>query len=312
MSSQPTAQPVQGLSAQAVGIAFAAVSALLFGSKGIAIKIAYADGIDAETLVALRLLVALPFYIGIGAIGLITRKRAGKPPLGGPLILRSMALGMLGYWVASYGDFKGLEYVTAQYGRVVLFTYPLFVVVFGAMFFNQPIRLVSVLATGIGYVGVLVMFSEQLVSVGEQATIGTAIVTGAAIALAFFQLFAKGTIPLLGTQLFTCISMIGASLGVFAQFVVIHDFSDVTLTPRIIACALYLGIGATVLPSFMLMGALSRISPTANATVGMLSPVGTIFLADIILGERLTLVGWLGTALVIAGVSWFAFSERRR
>ena len=47
---------------------------------------------------------------------------------------------MLGYWFASYTDFLGLVYISAQFERLILFTYPAFVVLFGALFFGQPMR----------------------------------------------------------------------------------------------------------------------------------------------------------------------------
>ena len=78
------------------------------------------------------------------------------------------------------------------------------------------------------------------------------------------------------------------------------------------ACSVLIAIGATVLPSFFLNAALHRISAQANATIGTLSPVMTIVLAVVILGEPLTLVDVFGTALVLAGVGWFTLAERSR
>lgn len=312
MSAPALPQPPRALPAPAIGLVFAAIGAVLFGSKGIAIKIAYTDDVDAETLLALRLAVALPVYLAVGAFTFAARWREGKALPGGALIIKTMALGVLGYWIGAYADFKGLEYVTVQYARVILFTYPLFVVVFGALFFRYPIRPMGVVATAIGYLGILVMFSEQLGSIGSQAVIGTIVTLIAAISTALFQLLAKRTIPPLGPQLFASISMIGAAIFVFAQFALTHSFAGLPLTPKVLACGIYLGIGATVLPTLFMAAALQRISATANATIGMLAPAVTIFLADVILGEKLTLIGWAGTALVIAGVSWFAFAERRR
>jgi drug/metabolite transporter (DMT)-like permease len=61
-----------------------------------------------------------------------------------------------------------------------------------------------------------------------------------------------------------------------------------------------------VLPTFFMNAALHRISAQANATIGILSPVSTILLAALILGERLTMLGVIGTLLVIGGVGWFS------
>ena len=79
---------------------------------------------------------------------------------------------------------------------------------------------------------------------------------------------------------------------------------------RVVVLGIYLAIGATVLPSFFINAALHRISAQANATIGTLSPVATILLAVLILGEELTLADAFGAALVLAGVGWFALAER--
>ena len=66
-----------------------------------------------------------------------------------------------------------------------------------------------------------------------------------------------------------------------------------------------------MLPSFFLNAALHRISAQANATIGTLSPVMTIALAVMILGEPLTLLDAIGTALVLAGVGWFTLADQK-
>ena len=74
--------------------------------------------------------------------------------------------------------------------------------------------------------------------------------------------------------------------------------------------SLFIAIGATVIPTFFLNAALHRISAQANATIGTLSPVMTIVLAVLILGEPLTLVDVIGTVLVLAGVGWFTLADQ--
>jgi drug/metabolite transporter (DMT)-like permease len=117
-----------------IGYAFAAVGATLFSTKAIIIKLAYADGINAETLLALRMLLSLPFYAAIGLISVAERRRVGRPLPARRAVLYATLVGMLGYWFASYTDFLGLVYISAQFERLILFTYPAFVVVLGALF----------------------------------------------------------------------------------------------------------------------------------------------------------------------------------
>ncbi|MCX5514444.1 EamA family transporter [Kaistia algarum] len=294
------------------GYGFAAAGALLFSSKGIAIKLAYAEGVDAETLLALRMILAMPVYVIIGAIALADRRRLRRPPIAGGLILRIVLVGLLGYWVSSYLDFLGLETISAQFERLILFTYPLWVVLFGAAFFGQKVRPRALIAFGVAYGGLALMFNEFAAASPVGIVFGVSVVLCAAVTFAMYQLLAKGLIERIGSGLFTCIAMISAGVAVVIQFALTHPLSAMMVSPRIFAIGCFLAIGATVLPSFFMNAALQRIPASSNATIGMLSPVGTIFLAMIVLGEWLSPIEWLGTVLVIAGIAWFTISDRRQ
>ena len=295
-----------------IGYGCAALGAALFSTKAIIIKLAYAEGINAETLLALRMLLSLPFYAAIGLFAVAeTRRRGERLPETG-LLVRAALVGVLGYWFASYTDFLGLLYISAQFERLILFTYPAFVVLFGALFFGQPMRARAVAGIGISYSGLLLIFATKLGVLGTEVAKGAALVLAAAIAFALYQLLAKGLIGRIGPRLFTCVAMSGASAAVLVQFALTQPLGSLAVGPKLLFYGLLLAIGATVLPSFLLNAALQRVSAQANATIGTLSPVVTILLAVAVLGETFTLLDALGTALVLAGVGWFTLAERRR
>lgn len=305
----PTAAP--SASYVRLGYVFAAVGAILFSTKAVAIKLAYQEAVDAETLLALRMILSLPFYFVIGGWSLRERLATGRGLPTGKLVLAAIGTGLLGYWVASYLDFLGLEYITAQIERMILFTYPIFVVIFGTMFFGQPITRRIVVAIAISYSGLAVIFGHNIVEGGENAVIGGLLVLGCAIAFALYQLFAKDLITVVGPRLFTCIAMTGAAAGAILQFLVTHPASALMVSTRVWLISIFLAVGSTVLPSFFLNAALQRISAQANATIGTLSPVATILLAWAILGETMTPIAWLGTALVMVGVGLFTLGGRK-
>src|SRR4051794_15563632 len=141
-----------------LGYLFAATGAILFSTKAIFIKLAYRYGVDAETLLALRMGLSLPFYFGIGFLAIRDRRRRGEPLPSGRLALRAALVGALGYWFASYTDFLGLEYISAQFERLILFTYPPFVVLFGALFFRQSVSPRALMALGVSYAGLALIF----------------------------------------------------------------------------------------------------------------------------------------------------------
>jgi len=292
-----------------VGYALAAVGALLFSTKAIAVKLAYAEAADAETLLAWRMGVSFPVYAVIAALAVWQGRRGGSLPTR-RAVVHAALVGALGYWLASYTDFRGLESISASFERLILFTYPLFVVVLGALFFDQPIRPRALAAIGVSYVGLAFIFAGQSSSSEDEILLGAGLVLVAALAFALYQLLAKPLIVRMGPRLFTCVAMGGAGVAAFVQFFLTHPAADLIVTPRAALLGIYLGIGATVVPSFFMTAALHRISPQANATIATLSPVMTILLAVLILGETLSGADIAGTGLVLAGVGWFAWSER--
>ncbi|MBS9478603.1 DMT family transporter [Ancylobacter radicis] len=293
------------------GYALAAGGAMLFASKGIVIKLAYAEGVDPETLLALRMLFSLPFYLVIGALALLRVRGRGEPLPGGRIVLFSALVGALGYWFASYTDFLGLQYISASYARLILFTYPVFVVLFGALLFKLPVRGKALWAFAVAYSGLALIFVQNFSHLGHDAVLGTGLVALTAMSFALYQVLASRLLKQIGSALFTCIAMIAASAAALGQFAVTHPLEKLIVTPHVFWLSIMLAIGATVLPTFLMNAALSRISAQANAMISTLSPVATMALAVLILGEEMTALDLFGALLVTASIGWFTLSDRR-
>ncbi|MCX5494335.1 DMT family transporter [Kaistia dalseonensis] len=313
-----TAVPADTLSAIAarrsmmIGYLYAIIGALLFASKGILIKLVYQHGLDAETILTLRMLFSLPFYLVIGIVTVAEYRRIGRALPGIGLVVKSILVGLLGYWLSAYLDFIGLETISAQFERLILYTYPFWVVLFGVAFFGQRAKPTALLGFVVSYAGLALIFTQMTAAPGQDVVFGVLVILGAAIAFALYQLFAKNLIATVGPQLFTCIAMIGAAAIIIGQFALTHPISALAVNHTVLIYSIILAVGTAVLPAFFMNAALQRISAQANATIGMLSPVCTIFLAMGILGEMLTPTDWVGTVLVIAGIAWFTVFDRRK
>ena len=294
------------------GYLLAAGGAVLFSSKAVLIKLAYAEAIDAVTLLALRMALSVPIFVAVGLWTVRRELAGGAARPAGRDLLKAGAVGVLGYWFASYTDFKGLETLSPQFERLILFTYPLFVVVFGALFFRLPFRWSSLGAFAISYAGLAVIFVEDFRTEGTAVAIGAAYVLSSAVAFAFYQLLAKPLIGKLGAPLFTSVAMTAASVAVMAQFAAVRPMEALAVGERGLAVAAAVAILATVLPSYMMSAALQRISAQANATIATVSPVATLVLAVVVLGEVVTSADLVGTGLVLTGVGAFTLLDRRR
>jgi drug/metabolite transporter (DMT)-like permease len=299
------------------GYILAAAGSVLFSSKAIFIKLAYGEGsvpdIDAITLLALRMAFALPVYLAVGLLAWRGLVRQAKPLPGGGQLATAFAIGVLGYYLASYLDFEGLVYLTAQFERLLLFTYPFFVMLLGALFFGGRVTRWGVIALILSYMGISVIFFEGATAKTDNSVFGAALVIGAAFCFALYQLLAKPVIAKVTSPVFTCVAMTGAGVAVIVHFLGQSSFTVFADLPgRIVLLGALLAVFATVLPSFMLNAALGRVGPQAVSIIGTLSPVATIVLAIIFLNEPFTPTDAIGTALVIAGVGLFTWRDSRK
>lgn len=306
-SSPAQSQP--GIDLLGYGLAFS--GAALFSTKGILIKLAFAQGVSVEATLALRMMMALPIYLAILAI-LLLRHAKLRRALTPARLLGAMGVGVLGYYLSSYLDFAGLNFVSAQYERLVLFTYPFFVLLFGVWFFGDRMNWTLVPAMLVSYGGVLIIFAWNLTVEPDGLVIGTLFVLGSALTFAFYQHLAKRQMLVLGTMVFTCVGMSTAACFAIVQSLVVDGPSTYAgFNGQVWLIGLMLGIFGTVLPSFLLNGGIARIGARATSSTASFGPIATIVLAVIVLGEAFTWIHALGTALVLLGSWLFAHIERR-
>jgi drug/metabolite transporter (DMT)-like permease len=292
-----------------LGYALTFVGAALFSSKAIFIKLAYREEVNATLLVAWRMIFSTPVFLLIGALALVLRARRGEPMPKVRNIAGAALAGALGYGLSAYLDFKGLEFISAQLERLVLFTYPLFIMFLGAAFFGQRITRHGIIACIITYLGLAIVVGLDLPEGGRNTIIGTALVLGCAITFALNQLYAKNLITVLGSIFYTSVSMVAGGLA--SVFIHAASDGDFGATPTFLWYALGCAVFATVLPIFCINAGLARTSAQTVGMISTISPLVTIVLAVSILGEPFTLVDALGSTLVLMGVGFYTWADMR-
>ncbi|HEY8593875.1 MAG TPA: DMT family transporter [Devosiaceae bacterium] len=289
-----------------VGYALGALGASLFATKGIVIKLALAENVDAVTTLTWRMIIAVPIFALIGWMGYRQRVARGNPPDISPRTLLAIcAVGALGYYVASYLDFAGLTYISAQFDRLILLTSPFFVLLFGAILFRRRVTLAMIAALVASYLGLVVIFVHDLAFDARDVVRGTLLVLGAAIAYAGYQLLAKPLIDRTGSRFFTSLAMTSAGVAVVAHFLLTHNAGDLLLPPNAMLLMLAMGTVSTVLPAYLIAAAIGRIGSEPTSVMGNISPLVTIALAVTILGETFSIWHAVGAALVLGGVITF-------
>jgi drug/metabolite transporter (DMT)-like permease len=285
------------------------LGAALFATKGIIIKLALADGIDTLTTLAWRQVVAVPVFVTVGVLGY--RRRLREAPAGAAPVLdiktlfQALGVGVLGYYVASLLDFSGLAYITAQLDRLILLTYPFFVVAFGVLFFRRRITPLMIVSLLVSYAGIIIIFARDFSVEGDNVVLGALLVFGSALAYAGYQVLAKPLIDKLGAQLFTSIAMSGAGPAVLIHFLATHPLGAMAINGHGLWLMLAIGLVATVAPAYCISAGIGLIGPERTAIIGNISPLVTVGLSITILGEAFTAWHAAGTAMVLLGVWLF-------
>ena len=293
-----------------IGFGLSTIGAMLFAIKGVLIKLIYVYHVDTTTLLALRMLLALPVFVGIGLVRWRRMPRALRPDRRS--IALAGAVGILGYYVSSWLDFQGLQTLEAQTERLILFTYPFLVILFGRLFLHHPMRAHALAGAGLSYAGLIVMFASDPARLTPAMLTGATLVLVAAMTFALYQLFAREMILRCGPTLFTAIAMASAGFAIIAHFTITHSVRDLALPVPAWMLIVALAVFATIVPSFMMSAGTARIGAQGTAIVSTLSPVVTIALAILILGEPFGVPEAIGTLLVIGGVGLFSLIESRR
>jgi drug/metabolite transporter (DMT)-like permease len=294
-----------------LGYFYAASGAALFSTKAIFIKLAYADLPNSALMLAWRMLISMPFFLCVAAYAVYNLRKQGKALPSRSLFIRAVLVGFVGYYISSQLDFGGLIFITAQLERLVLFTYPIFVMFFGWWFFGARVTRWGVLAAAITYAGLVVVFMSALPTGGMNTIIGTALVLGCAITFAAYQLYAKNIISEMGSMLFTSIALISSGVACVAHYIIVSRSFDFAVSPRFFWLSAGTAIFATVIPSFLVNAGLQRTSPQTTSMIATISPLITIALAVWILGEQFTLADAIGSAMVIAGIGLYAWADSR-
>lgn len=284
------------------GFVVTLVGAILFSTKAIIVKLAFAGThTDALTLLTLRMLFALPFYL---VAAFAVSSRSGNVKLKGKEWVLVLALGLLGYYLSSLFDFIGLQYISAGLERLILFLYPTFAVFINAYFFKQKISGVQRVALLLTYAGIALAYFGELAidSSNPNFYFGSFMVFLCATTYAMYIVGSGRVIPRTGPTKFTAYAMLAATAGIFVHFAIAGDATKFQAEHGLWLYGLLLAVVATVIPSFMLSYGLKSVGSNNVAIISGIGPVSTIMQAYFILGEKIVVEQIIGTALVIAGV----------
>ena len=281
------------------GLLLAAAGSIAFSGTAIIVKLAYRHGVDAITLVMLRMLFALPFFIAMAWW-------AGRhqAPLTRNDWLGVLGLGFSGYYLSSFLDFLGLQYISASFERLILYLNPTLVLVLGWVLYKRKITYRQGMAMAVSYSGVLLVFGHEVSLVGDNIALGSILVFGSAITYAIYLTYSGQLVQRLGSLRLAGLATTVACFFCILQFVLLKPVAALNVVPEVIWLSMLNATVCTVLPVLLIMMAIERIGPGLTSQIGMIGPLSTLTMGAFFLNETFNLWILMGTVLVLGGVFW--------
>jgi len=308
------------------------LSAAAFGLMVVLAKLAYAEGLNAMTLLAMRFsLAALGMWLiwiwqhrpgFLKRSGQGSRRKPGREgaraPLGLGVVLPLVLLGAVGYVGQSFSYFTAAEMISATATGLLLYTYPVLVTLLSWLFFREaltPLKLVALFLTLLGAVLVLGLLSSPSGTDTPNGALGTlnpqGVVWGLMAAIIYSGYIIAGTRFTAGiSPIFSSAVIISSAALVYVAWGALANKFVGMLTPLGFLWVAIIAIICTVLAISTFFAGLSIVGPSRAAIISTVEPAVTVLSAAVVLGERLTLEQAMGAALIMAGVVLLQFSRK--
>ena len=270
-----------------------------FSSKSVFAKLAYQEGVDSTDLLLMRMVFALPLYL---CTLYWIKKHTEVVKITPKDFYLFLLNGFIGYYLASYLDFLGLEYISASLERLILFIYPSFVTILTLILYKRKIRRSQLVALAVTYLGIYFAVSNDSLG-GKNLFLGSSIILLSGLCFSVYILLSENLIKKFGSTYFTTVNMSLSSI-----FVILHYFIfSKNMFHVYPAKAYFLGaciaILATYIPSFLMSYSIKTFGGDKASIINTFGPIATIFLSYLFLNERLNFLQFVGAACVIIGIA---------
>ncbi len=280
------------------GVFVAIIGIVLFSAKAVMVKLAYQYGVSSIHLLLFRLGFSLPVYIGF----ILYYKPRKKETIKRSEYLWLLLFGFVGYYLASYFDFLGLQYIKAGLERIILFVYPTLVLFISRIFLKKKLKKKQLTAIFITYVGVVIAFWNEIELSESNLYFGIFLVFLSALAYASYLVGSGWLIPKFGVVLFTSYAMVVSTFCVVVHYLLTDRLSLVEYPKEVYLLGVLMAFVSTLIPSFLVSLAIKKLGASTFSILGSVGPISTIILANIFLNETVSGLQIFGSVIVIAGV----------
>ncbi len=293
-----------------VTFAIVAGCSICFCSKGVFIKLSYLANAEPMTVLALRMMLALPVFLVTAVVLNARAERAWTRSEW----LSVLVFGVIGYYFSPLVNFIGLQYVSVGLERMLLYSYPTFVVLGGMVLFGERASGKTWAAVAVTYVGIGLAYSGEIQVKGDSGALvfGSAMVVLSALSYSAFVLYSGDMIRSVGAIRFTSNVLCVSCVFTLIHFLVSGGWSNLAVVePRAYRYAGVLAVFGTILPAFLMGIGLKRAGAQRFAVMSTVGPVTTVVLGWAFLGEVINAAQLTGLIVTIGGGLWVSLSKNK-
>jgi drug/metabolite transporter (DMT)-like permease len=260
------------------------------------IKIAL-DEIGPFTLVAFRVLFGLLFA---GGAVLLQRKAWPRDWTGWfPFLLLGVTSVAIPFFLITWGELS----IDSAVASILNATVPLFTIVIAHLFLGDDKMTVQrVLGLFIGFIGVIVLLSEDLTAGVQSSILGQAAVILASVFYAASSVYARRKTQSAPGLVRGAAPLVSATLVMWLIAPVLESPLKVPQLPITWIAILWLGILGSGLALILWYYLLHEIGPTRTGMVTYIFPLGGVVLGVIFLNEHLSWQLAVGALLIISSI----------
>jgi len=279
-------------------ILFVVIATIALSFKGILAKFVYAAETNVDFLLLVRFAVAAPlFWLGVRLIHGHVRGITGRQ-----WIACSGAGGL--FFIATYFDFSALALIDAGLSRLILFTFPVFVVLLSSMLERRWPTGQHLIAFTVTYFGLMMVVTLQgWGQLSGSQLLGIGYAFGASISYALYLVSSQMIMKTLSSSRFTAASGTTTFVLMLGFIGLTDRWDGLIYSPEGLGWSLLIGIACTVIPFFLLYEAIKRCGASRASLIALTGPAITMVFAWLWLDETLSSAQVIGMVVTTAGIA---------
>lgn len=271
-----------------------AIAAATYGMNPLFALPLYADGMDADSVLFFRYMMAIP------VMGLLLRIRGHSFSLASGRLAELAVLGVV-VALSSLLLFLSYNYMDSGVASTLLFVYPVMVALIMAFRYGERLPPVTVVCIAVTLVGIM-MLNRTAAGAGLSATgIWMVMLSSAAYAVYIVAINRPRFRDIPTLKVIFYVLLFGVS--VFAVRILFNGTLTLPSQWYMWGCLLALALLPTAVSFFCTTLSIQYIGPTPTAILGALEPVVAIFVAVAVFGDILTPRQVAGMVLILSAVT---------